>query len=100
MNAFRKAVVALSLLGLAAFAFAATVPGLTVRDAAYRNGNLEITARLYLPPGTGPHPAVLFVHGRRGWGEQAESQVERIARQGYAVLAPDYHSPPGAPRRR
>ena len=93
MNVFRNAVIALALFGLTALAVAATGPGPTVRDAAYRNGNVEITARLYLPPGKGPHPAVLFVQGRRGWGGQAESQVERIARHGYAVLAPDYHSP-------
>jgi carboxymethylenebutenolidase len=63
------------------------------RDVSYRNGDLEITARLFLPPREGPHPAVLFVHGRRGWGEHAERQVQRIVRYGFAVLAPDYHSP-------
>lgn len=93
MNIFGKALAILALAGLPALASAAAGPAATVRDVAYRNGSLEITAKLYLPPGKGPHPAVLFVHGRRGWGEQAEMQVERIVRAGFAVLAPDYHSP-------
>lgn len=90
MKALQSAVAALALLWLPVSAFAA--PAATVRDVSYRNGDLEITAKLYLPPGKGPHPAVLFVHGRRGWGEQAEGQAKRVARYGFAVLAPDYHS--------
>lgn len=62
-------------------------------DVSYRNKDVEITAKLYMPSGSGPHPAVLFVHGRRGWGEEAERQVQRIASSGFAVIAPDYHSP-------
>lgn len=91
MKALRSAGAALALLWLPVCAFAAPAPA--VRDVSYRNGDLEITGRLYLPPGEGPHPAVLFVHGRRGWGPQAEGQVQRVARYGFAVLAPDYHSP-------
>ena len=89
MKALKIAVAALALLWLPICAFAAAA----VRDVSYRNGDLEITAKLYLPPGKGPHPAVLFVHGRRGWGEQAEGQVQRVVQYGFAVLAPDYHSP-------
>lgn len=89
MTALRGLLVVLVLLPPSAGAGAAA----QVRDVGYRNGEVEITARLYLPPGEGPHPVVLFVHGRRGWGEQAEGQVQRIARHGLAVLAPDYHSP-------
>ena len=91
MKPLKSTVAALALLWLPVCAFAA--PAAAVRDVSYRNGNLEITARLYLPPGKGPHPAVLFVHGRRGWGEQAEGQVQRVVQYGFAVLAPDYHSP-------
>lgn len=91
MKALKSAVAAFALLCSPIGGFAS--PEASVRDVSYRNGNLEITARLYLPPGEGPHPVVLFVHGRRGWGEQAEGQVQRIARYGFAVLAPDYHSP-------
>lgn len=62
-------------------------------DVSYRNKDVEVTARLYMPAGSGPHPAVLFVHGRRGWGEEADMQAQRIASRGFAVIAPDYHSP-------
>ena len=66
---------------------------LDVRSVSYRNGDLRIDARFYLPAGAGRHPAVLFVHGRRGWDEPADRQARRIAEQGFAVLAPDYHAP-------
>ncbi|MEK6593819.1 MAG: alpha/beta fold hydrolase [Pseudomonadota bacterium] len=61
-------------------------------NVSYRNQDVEISARLYMPTGSGPHPAVLFVHGRRGWGEEADMQAQRIAARGFAVIAPDYHN--------
>jgi carboxymethylenebutenolidase len=71
---------------------AAGAAEIDVRELAYRNGDVEIPAWLYLPPGEGPHPAVLFLHGRRGWGEQADGQVRRIVSEGFAVLAPDFYT--------
>jgi carboxymethylenebutenolidase len=74
--------------------------GITVRDVVYRNGDIEIGAKLYLPEGRAPHPTVLYVHARRGWDREADAQVRRIAERGIAVIAPDYHSPrfiPGWP---
>lgn len=50
MEVLKSAVAALALLWLPVCAFAA--PAAAVRDVSYRNGNLEITARLYLPPET------------------------------------------------
>ena len=80
--------------GLAAFAAAgAYAAEVTVRSVSYRNADVTVDAKLYLPPGTGPHPAVLFVHGRRGWDDTTDAQVRRIVEHGFAVLAPDYHSP-------
>ncbi len=84
--------VALVLL-FAAMVTPATAAGITVRDVNYRNGDLDIGARLYLPEGRGPHPAVLYVHARRGWDEEADAQVRRFVAHGLAVIAPDYHSP-------
>jgi carboxymethylenebutenolidase len=74
-------------------ALAADAADVTVRPVSYRNGAVAIDARLYFPPEAPPHPAVLFVHGRRGWDEPADGQVRRIVEHGFAVLAPDYHSP-------
>jgi carboxymethylenebutenolidase len=62
----------------------------TASNVSYRNKDVEISARLYMPAGRGPHPAVLFVHGRRGWGEEADMQAQRVAARGFAVIAPDY----------
>lgn len=64
-----------------------------VRDLTYRNGDVEVGAKLYLPRGRGPHPAVLYVHARRGWDAEADAQVRRFVAHGLAVIAPDYHSP-------
>lgn len=89
-------------LGIALWlaAVPAIAAGPTVRDVTYRNGDVEVGAKLYLPAGQGPHPAVLFVHARRGWDTEADGQVRRIVAHGIAVIAPDYHSPrfiPGWP---
>ncbi len=78
---------------LAASTFGAAAAGITVRDVNYRNGTVEVGAKLYLPEGQAPHPVVLYVHARRGWDEEADAQVRRIATRGIAVIAPDYHSP-------
>lgn len=78
---------------LALWLLPAAAAGITVRDVNYRNGDLEIGAKLYLPEGRGPHPAVLYVHARRGWDEEADAQVRRFVAHGLAVIAPDYHSP-------
>ncbi len=67
--------------------------GAGVRDLTYRNGDVEVGAKLYLPEGRGPHPAVLYVHARRGWDGEADAQVRRFVAHGLAVIAPDYHSP-------
>lgn len=64
-----------------------------VRNVTWANADVSVDAKLYLPAGAGPHPAVLFVHGRRGWDETSVVQVRRIVEHGFAVLAPDYHSP-------
>lgn len=78
---------------LAAGLLPATAAEITLRDVNYRNGDIEVSARLYLPAGRAPHPAVLYVHARRGWDLEADAQVRRIASRGIAVIAPDYHSP-------
>jgi carboxymethylenebutenolidase len=81
-----------TVLGLACSLHAAAA-GIVVREVGYRNGDIEVSAKLYLPAGPAPHPAVLYVHARRGWDDEADGQVRRIAERGIAVIAPDYHSP-------
>jgi carboxymethylenebutenolidase len=62
------------------------------RSVEYRSGDVEVPAFLALPRTPGPHPAVLFVHGRSGWHDRLKAQVVRLAAQGFVVLAPDYHT--------
>lgn len=92
-TAYRRLAFSMTI-ALAAFAAAgAGAAEITVRSISYRNADVTVDAKLYLPPGAGPHPAVLFVHARRGWDDTADAQVRRIVDYGFAVLAPDYHSP-------
>lgn len=81
------------LLAAATLGSAALAAKPAVRSVSWRNADVTVEAKLFLPPGRGPHPAVLFVHGRRGWDETSVAQVQRIVEHGFAVLAPDYHSP-------
>lgn len=95
----RRACICCGLL-FAACSLQLPAAGIAVRDVTYRNGDIEVAARLYLPDGPAPHPTVLYVHARRGWDQEADAQVRRIADRGIAVIAPDYHSPrfiPGWP---
>lgn len=90
MKSLRILCLGLAVSALSPFAVSAEV---TVRDISYRNGDLEIGAKLYLPSVPRPAPAVLYVHARRGWDREADAQVRRLVAHGLAVIAPDYHSP-------
>ena len=90
----------LRLGGLAACALltslvvAGAAPAVEVesRSVEYRSGDVDVPAFLAVPTGPGPHPSVLFVHGRSGWHDRLQAHVLRLAAQGFAVLAPDYHT--------
>jgi len=71
---------------------AASAVDIEERWVQYRNGDVEIPALQLLPRGKGPHPAVLYVHGRSGLNERVQEQIRRLAGHGFAVLAPDYHT--------
>lgn len=61
-----------------------------VEDFEYRSRGARIAARLYLPRGDGPHPALVVAHGS---GEARRSGYEDLAgqlvAQGFAFLAYD-----------
>jgi acetyl esterase/lipase len=70
----------------------------TVRDIAYRTAASEpLLARLYIPAGRGPFPAVVSVHGGR-WVSQSRLTNEVIdralAEAGTVVMAVDFRMPP------
>jgi fermentation-respiration switch protein FrsA (DUF1100 family) len=56
----------------------------------FANGDVRLAGVLLLPPGPGPHPGLVFVHGS-GPGRRSLYPIEgdRFARQGIAVLAFD-----------
>lgn len=53
-----------------------TVP-VVVEELRFTSGDVTLVASLYLPPGPGPHPAVVWIHGR---GKQARGGFRGWAR--------------------
>jgi dipeptidyl aminopeptidase/acylaminoacyl peptidase len=62
----------------------------TAQEVAYESHGARIAARLYLPRGDGPHPALVVAHGS---GQSRRSQYDDLAGQllarGYAFLTYD-----------
>jgi carboxymethylenebutenolidase len=90
----RRVLAALLLALLPAVALAAdggTFP-VESRSIEYRSGDIGVPARVFTPRGPGPFPGVLFVHGRSGLNDRLQLHAQRLAAQGFVVLAPDYHS--------
>jgi acetyl esterase/lipase len=90
--------------GVASSAARATAAGafeFVVKDIVYgRSGGKERLARLYQPAGTGPFPAVLFVHGG-AWNNKDRTDGQNtlldLAAEGIVVLAIDFRNAPEAP---
>jgi pimeloyl-ACP methyl ester carboxylesterase len=56
----------------------------------FANGDVRLAGVLLLPPGPGPHPALVFVHGSgNGTRGQYPTEADWFARHGIAVLAFD-----------
>lgn len=57
------------------------------REVAFKNGDVSLAGSLILPPGTGRHPAVVFVHGSGAEGRWASRFLGvKFAEQGVAAL--------------
>ncbi|GGO38444.1 carboxymethylenebutenolidase [Gemmobacter aquaticus] len=61
----------------------------TVRDLAYSHDGCEMRGLFHVPHGASNLPGVLVVHGAHGLGDFIRASSERLAREGYAVLAVD-----------
>ncbi len=94
----RIALILLGVIALAALVLAGVIAGDSLfgqRAADFTNTTFTapdgtaVDAYLALPDGPGPHPAVLMVH--EWWGINAEiaELADRMAEEGYVVLAPD-----------
>lgn len=59
----------------------------------YKSGALNIEAYVYVPPGAGPFPLVIYNHGSRAAQERTERPFGFVARllvpAGYAVMVPE-----------
>lgn len=71
---------------------------------SFASGGGRCTAWVTLPPGSGPHPAVVLVHGFGATHEMAMPSYERwFSNAGMAVVSFDYRfngASPGEPRQR
>ncbi|HYO45985.1 MAG TPA: alpha/beta fold hydrolase [Gemmatimonadota bacterium] len=65
----------------------APAPSLSEEEVRFRNGEVELAGTLVLPPGSGPHPAVVFLHGSGAEGRWASRFLaRRLAHDGIAAL--------------
>jgi dienelactone hydrolase len=54
-----------------------------------------ITGRLFLPPGAGPFPAVVGLHGSGGYAPAHDRWATRLTASGYAMFLVDSYTPRG-----
>jgi len=83
-----------AVLGWGAPAVAAQSPGRQVPDARagsvkYASGTDSITAYIAYPASSDPAPAVLVIHEDLGLSDFVRDAAQRLAQNGYVVLAPD-----------
>ncbi len=55
------------------------------------HGDTALRGQIALPPGDGPHPAVLVMASAYGLGDQARNTAMRLANLGYAAIATDMY---------
>lgn len=60
-------------------------------EVRLRSGSDEIKAYLAVPRGGGPHPALVVIHEWWGLTDWIRAQADRLARQGYVVVAVDLY---------
>jgi carboxymethylenebutenolidase len=65
-----------------------TLP-VTARNTSYQNDDVEVPVTVLRPKDGKKYPAVLFVHGRRGFDDLIQLHATRLAARGFVVFAPD-----------
>ncbi len=63
------------------------VAGVTVEDVSFAGPDDRIPAYLVLPPGPGPHPAVVFLHGATASRESFLTEAISMAQHGAVALS-------------
>lgn len=74
------------LLFSASLAFAAEP-----QEVSYQSGKETVHSLLYLPEGTGPHPAIVVIHEWWGLNSWVKEQAAHFATDGYVALAVDLY---------
>lgn len=88
----RKAIVITltALLGAMTLGLTHWVRSPRLEELRFRNGEVTLAGTLHVPPGAGPHPAVLFIHGSGDDTRQNYRHLADIlARRGIAALIYD-----------
>ncbi len=63
----------------------------------YRSGYREVNALLAVPSVPQPMPGIMLAHDIFGLDQHIDDVVIRLAREGYAVMAPDFYTTKGGP---
>ena len=66
-------------------------PGLKGQAVAATLGNVKLAGYLSKPDGNGPFPAVIMLHEWWGLNAQVKQQADALAKEGFAVFAPDLY---------
>lgn len=65
---------------------------ITKNEIKYKTGDDEITAHLSRPKDDGKYPGIVLIHEAFGLDEHTKAVADRIAAEGYVVLAPHLFS--------
>lgn len=82
----KRLVLLLALTLLARNAFTATST-----DVSYKSGDETVHGLLFTPSSAGPFPAIVAVHEWWGLNDWVKEQADKLADQGYVVLAVDLY---------
>lgn len=64
----------------------------TPQQVSFPSGDQTASGLLYLPSGSGPHPAIVVIHEWWGLNDWVKEQASHLAGEGYVALAVDlYH---------
>jgi len=66
-------------------------PAATSKEVSYKSGDETVNAILYTPQGNGPFPGIIAVHEWWGLVDWVKDEANKLADQGYVVLAIDLY---------
>lgn len=78
------------LLLCVALLLVAGAPAQGLETSTVSTGKYDVPIEVARPSGPGPFPPVLYIHARRGFGEEDREHMRALAAQGFLVLAPDW----------